>query len=280
MKFKNPNASIFVPDSKTSPECLSRTNLLCIAAHADDVEIMAYHPISNCYSRSDRWFSSVTVTDGAGTPRSGLYSEYTDAEMIAIRSMEQRKAAVIGEYAACIQLNYSSDIVKDASNDSLICELSDIIAIMQPETIYTHNLADKHDTHVAVVLRTIAACRSLPPEHRPKKLISCEVWRGLDWLSDSEKVLMDTSLHPNLAVSLVGVYDSQISGGKRYDLAAVSRRVANATFFESHEIDTSDSMNFGMDLSPLLTNSQNPLDFIKEHINTFMQEVSQRIKLM
>ena len=68
---------------------------------------------------------------------------------------------------------------------------------MHPEIVYTHNLADKHDTHVAVALRTIApsaACRPASPE----KVYSLEVWRGLDWLCDEDKVCFDTSNIPAL----------------------------------------------------------------------------------
>ena len=51
------------------------------------------------------------------------------------------------------------------------------------------NLVDKHDTHVAVVLRVIAAIRQMPPDIRPEKLYGCEVWRDLDWMLDSDKVV-------------------------------------------------------------------------------------------
>jgi len=38
----------------------------------------------------------------------------------------------------------------------------------------------------------------------------------------------------NLQFALLGVFESQIAGGKRYDLALMGRRRANATYFESH----------------------------------------------
>jgi len=96
--------------------------------------------------------------------------------------------------------------------------------------VYTHNLADKHDTHVAVALRLIQALQQLEPSERPAQVIGCEIWRALDWMVDSEKVVMDVSEHQNLQTALLGVFDSQIAGGKRYDAAAISRRLANATF--------------------------------------------------
>ncbi len=79
--------------------------------------------------------------------------------------------------------------------------------------------------------------RELPRGQRPKKVWGCEVWRNLDWLADDDKVLMDVSGHEHLAAALNGMFDSQIPGGKRYDLATLGRRRANATFLESHATD-------------------------------------------
>jgi hypothetical protein len=57
-------------------------------------------------------------------------------------------------------------------------------------------------------------------------VLGCEVWRDLDWLLDSDKVALDSSAKPELAAALLKVFDSQISGGKRYDLATLGRRAA------------------------------------------------------
>ncbi|MFP4541109.1 MAG: hypothetical protein ACLFR7_05730, partial [Opitutales bacterium] len=78
---------------------------------------------------------------------------------------------------------------------------------------------------------------ALPPEERPERVLGCEVWRGLDWMPDDEKVPLDVSGNLELAQQLNGVFDSQIVGGKRYDLATIGRRRANATFLESHHAD-------------------------------------------
>jgi hypothetical protein len=121
----------------------------------------------------------------------------------------------------------------------------------KPEVLYTHNLADKHPTHIAVALRTLAAVRSLPEEQRPRQVYGCEVWRDLDWMLDEDKVAFDLSEHENLQMALLGVFDSQIAGGKRYDLAGMGRRRANATFYASHGTDISTGMSFAMDLTPL-----------------------------
>jgi len=47
------------------------------------------------------------------------------------------------------------------------------------------------------------------------------------------------------------VYDSQIESGKRYDLAVIGCRRANATFFESYEGDKAGAITWAIDLTPL-----------------------------
>ena len=36
--------------------------------------------------------------------------------------------------------------------------------------------------------------REMMPSKLPKRVIGCEVWRNLDWLSDNEKIVMDDRL--------------------------------------------------------------------------------------
>src|ERR1035437_242310 len=100
MQFHNPLSEIYVPDEAPVEEALSRTTHLAIGAHQDDIEIMAYHGILECFGKADRHFTSVTVTNGAGSPRTGLYKDYTDEQMRKVRRQEQRKAASVGEYSA------------------------------------------------------------------------------------------------------------------------------------------------------------------------------------
>lgn len=93
MKFKNENASVYFPGE----ESFSEITDICIAAHQDDIEIMAYAPIAECYDSSTRSFCGVVVTDGAGSPRTGEYADYTDEQMKQVRIDEQRKAAKLGK---------------------------------------------------------------------------------------------------------------------------------------------------------------------------------------
>jgi hypothetical protein len=144
--------------------------------------------------------------------------------------------------------------------------------------VYTHNLADKHDTHIGVVIAALQAMRALPRAERPKKVIGCEVWRNLDWLPDADKVLMDVTGHDHLAAALNGVFDSQIAGGKRYDLATLGRRAANATFFESHATDKSNQLIFGMDLTPLVADENADITaFVANHLERFAADVQSRL---
>jgi len=277
MKLNNSAAEIYVPDAAAVEYALTRTTDLCFAAHQDDIEIMACGPILDCCERKDKWFAGVVVTDGAGSPRCGPYADHTDEDMKRIRVKEQKNAAMIGGYAAQFFLSYQSGEVKKPDNQTLIHELKDIILACAPEVIYTHNLADKHDTHIAVVLNVIRALKLIPRDKRPKKVFSMEVWRSLDWLCDGDKTPFDTSARPNIAAALLGVYDSQISGGKRYDLAAAGRRAANATFFQSHGVDQSDSLSFGLDITPLVDQDITPADFIGGYIDRFGDEVRGRV---
>lgn len=252
MKFHNPQADIFVPDGLAPREALARTTHMAISAHQDDIEIMAYHGIAECFGRDDRWFTGVVVTNGAGSPRAGIYERYTDEEMQKVRLREQRKAAYVGEYACQVQLGHTSAAVKDAKLPAVREDLVAVLRAARPEVVYLHNLADKHDTHVAVTLRAIAALREIASEHRPRKVYGCEVWRDLDWLPDEAKQALPVSARSNVAAALLGVFDSQVSGGKRYDLATAGRRLAHATYHASHATDTEAALNFAMDLTPLV----------------------------
>ncbi len=278
MKLHHPGAAIFIPDSRPVADALRRVTHLGIGAHQDDLEFMAFHGIIECFNRDDRWFGGVTCTNGAGSSRTGRYAGMSDDELMAVRKKEQDAAAAIGNYAAMIQLDYPSHSVKDPSDLHLQNDLSGILDATCPDVVYTHNPADKHETHVGVTISALLAMRSLPRDQRPGKVIGCEVWRNLDWLPDDCKVLMDVSGHDALAAALNGVFDSQISGGKRYDLGVLGRRSANATFFDSHTTDASTQLVFGMDLTPLIVNdSMDITDYVCGLVDRFRDDVSTKL---
>lgn len=278
LKLHHPHADVFVPDSMDPKTALARITHLCIAAHQDDIEILAYHGIAECFGREDKWFGGVVATNGSGSPRAGIYGRYSDEDMQTVRRHEQRKAAYIGEYGIQVQLAYSSSEVKDGTHTRVREDLQGLIDAAQPEVLYLHNPADKHDTHIAVLVRSLEAVRSLPKERRPKKAYGCEVWRDLDWLDDGEKVMLPASKYDNIAAALIGVFDSQISGGKRYDLATAGRRLANATYADPRTIDTFEAVTAAIDLTPFIEDDTLSLEtHTLEYIERFKNDVRQRI---
>ena len=275
----NPLARLVTPDGKTGPEAIRRTTHLGIGAHQDDLEFMAFHGILACYDRDDRWFGGVTVTDGRGSSRAGKFKDWTDDQIAAERIREQEAAAVIGQYSFIAQLGFGSAAVRDAKQTAVRDDLRRILEAARPEVVYLHNLADKHDTHVGCALRCIEAMRQLPKADRPQKVYGCEVWRDLDWLVDSEKTAMPISERPELARALNGVFATQIAGGKRYDLAVLGRRTANATFSNAHSTDQETAMQWAMDLTPLIQDETlDPLAYTVGFIERLKDDVASRIR--
>jgi LmbE family N-acetylglucosaminyl deacetylase len=278
MQFHKTNTDFFVPDGLDEAAALARTTHMCICAHQDDIEIMAYHGIAECFGQPDKWFAGVVSSDGAGSPRAGIYGGYTDEQMKQVRVVEQRKAAFVGDYACQIQLGFPSSEVKNVRNTALLEDLTQILRAARPEYVYLHNLADKHDTHVAVSLRAIAAMRGLSGEYRPKKVYGCEVWRALDWLQDEDKLALPVSARSNIAAALVGVFDSQVSGGKRYDLATAGRRLANATYLASHGTDEESALSLAMDLTPLVEDLNLPVAaYVLGYVDRLRADIQKRL---
>ena len=76
----------------------------------------------------------------------------------------------------------------------------------------------------------------------------------------------------------MGVYDSQITGGKRYDLATAGRKRANATYYDPLVTDQSTALEYGMDLMPLLHDPKlSPSDYVAGLIANFRGEVTGRL---
>jgi len=278
MKLTNKTADIFVPDGLVVDAALSRTTHLGIGAHQDDLEFMTVHGILACFGQPDKSYCGVTCTDGAGSSRSGVYAAYSDDQMKAVRLLEQRTAAMVGRYGAVLQLDFTSKQVKAHDNAPVADDLFEILKATRPQVVYTHAPSDKHDTHVGVVRAVVAALRRLPQGGRPQKVYGCEIWRDLDWLPDDRKVVLDVSDRANISSALSGVFDSQISGGKRYDDAVMGRRKAHATFFESHAVDSALLLTFAMDLTPLvIDDTLSVAGYTASLIDAMKADVMQRI---
>ena len=278
MKLRNNGASVLIPDGVREDAAVDRITHVGIGAHPDDLEIMAYHGIARCYRDRERWFAGVTCTNGAGSSRTGPFADTSDDEMCAVRRREQERAAAIGEYGLMVQLAYSSAEVNRADQTRLRGDLTDLLRAMRPRVVYAHSPADKHDTHVGVFVATIAALRDLDPEERPETVYGCESWRDLDWMDDDDKVILDVSAHPELALDLVGVFESQIAGGKRYDLATIGRRAANATFQKPRSPDRYEAAWLAMDLSLLVhDDSRDILDYVDGLVQRFARDVHEEL---
>jgi LmbE family N-acetylglucosaminyl deacetylase len=278
MQFAHPKSDVYVPDGGDPAAALARTTHLCVIAHQDDIEINAYPAVADCYGHPDRFLTGVTVTNGSGSARTGPFANHTDEQMQVVRAEEQREAARLGKYNLQIQLGYPSAEVKQPGNAGVLADLTAIFSACRPQVVYLHQPLDKHDTHVAVMLRCLDAIRTLPVEQRPAKVLGIEAWRGLDWLLDDEKIALDCSAHPELKLPIMQVFASQIAGGKRYDIAAIGRRQANATFHTAHATDQFTEVAWAIDLTALVTDDRLTVaEFAQARINRLREDVAARI---
>jgi len=279
MKMHQAGATTFIPDGQPLDDALRRVTHLGIGAHQDDLEVMAYHGIATCLDDAERWFGGITCTDGAGSPRTGPYAGCSNDEMKQVRRGEQDRAAELGGYGMMVQLDYPSTAVKGAGRADLEADLLALFEATSPEVVYTHNPADKHETHVAVCVAVINALRQLPAAARPASVYGCETWRDLDWLLDDDVVILDVGARPDLAERLIGVFESQIAGGKRYDVATIGRRRSNATFRESHAVGALEQAWLAMDLGPLVRDEGLDVEmYVDGLLDRFGDDVRERLK--
>lgn len=263
--FRHPAADVFVPDGVPPEAALARASHLAIVAHQDDAEFMAFSGIAQCYESGSDWFGVVVCTDGAGSPRRD--GGPSPDELRRLRRDEQRRAAEIGRYAFAIQLGYASAEAKDRSDPRLADDLRDILQAVPAGTVYLHNPADSHPTHVAVFAAALRALRSRPAK---RKVLGCEVWRGLDWLPEEAKIALDVSGHEDLARRLCAVFRSQADGGKRYEDAVPGRWQASATFRDPHAPDQAARISLAMDLTALAADpALDPRVFLAELVERF-----------
>ncbi len=278
IQLSNSDSEMCFPEGPSNDLQLRKTTHLGIGAHQDDLEILAIHGILEAYDNPELYFTGVTVTDGRSAPRSGLYTSISDDELWEIRCSEQKKAAEIGRYNAQFLLNYPSQQVKSTDRQMVIDDIKQILSVTSPSIIYTHNPVDKHETHVSVLLCVLQALRELTPPLEGVKLYGCEVWRGLDWLCDEDKIALDVSRHVDLQTTLLKAFDSQTKGGKRYDLATMGRRSANATYDQSHQTNTSDGITYAMDLTLLIQHPEMDISsFVNRVIQNLANDVTERL---
>jgi LmbE family N-acetylglucosaminyl deacetylase len=270
LQLSKARSEVFVPDGIDAAKALSRTTHLGIGAHTDDLEIMAIHGVLACYESDEAWFTGVVATDGAG----GGQGE----ELTTRRRAEQKRAAELGRYGALVLLDHSSAAVKDIGESSIVRDLVSVLRAAPAEVVYTHNLADAHDTHVAVALAVIAACRTLGDAERPRRVIGCEVWRDLDWLSGEAKIAMPLAGREDLERALIREFGSQLERHKRFDAGALGRRRANATFSDILRADDHEAVVWGMDLTPAAHGDVEPTELVRIHLRAFERDVEARLR--
>lgn len=266
--------SIYFPKNRNQ----NPVKWLCVCAHQDDCEIMAIDGILKGYYSKKYSFALVETTDGGGSARSGIFKDYTDEKMKLVRVEEQQKASEIGKYNSLYMLNYSSSEVKDKNNIDIINDYIQIIKELKPSVIYTHSILDKHPTHLGVVIKLITALRRLPKEYQPKLLYGCEVWRGLDWISDDRKIGFNVSGNERLQKKLLDVFESQIAGGKAYTKASIGRRYQNATYYQSHSVDSYKMISYAIDLKPLIDNKDLCVrDYALSFVEDLKKDISEKL---
>lgn len=245
---------------------------MAVAAHQDDVEIMALDGIFKGQG-ADASFCAVVLADGAGCPKNGKYSTLKPQEIMDLRMEEQKAASEIGRYNSLYLLKQPSLKIKAADEDIKKQILSALLENSPLDVLYIHNLCDKHPTHIGAAKLALSAALALPKEKRPKKLFGCEVWRALDWLDDEEKVRFNLDGNKNLASKLLSVFESQ-NATKSYDDGARGRRLANATFSESHLENDAKEVWLAMDLTPLLDEKKPDIkDFLAKKLRKFQDDV-------
>jgi len=270
----------YVPSGALPEEALGRGTHLGLVAHADDLEILAYHGILTAYRDPSQAFVGIVVSDGAGSVRSGPFAELDAAGLVEQRRKEQMRAAEIGRYAAVTQLGHPSHELKQLCEGKIDEELFELVRLVRPKVLYTHSLFDRHATHLAVTLRVLRVLRQLAESERPERVLGVEVWGDLDWLPAGARVELPVSGEPELESALLGAFESQLSA-KRYDLATVGRRLAHATFASSQRAEVTDRPLLAVDLGPVVSAPDfEPLAFAERWIDELKAETSARLQAL
>lgn len=281
MKFERHDAELFIPDGVTPETALSRADILAICAHPDDIEVMAVPGILKAYERGGLRFFGVVATNGVGSMRSVDYSDLSYLEMREIRIGEQKEAARLGKYSGLALLNYESGEVKDACFTDIDQDLKALLREIRPEEVYLHNPFDRHDTHIAVCVRSIGALRAVAAETgwKPEKVYGCEHWRGLDWLVHCDRVALPVHDPEHISDKLLTVYQSQMMGVRQFDQAVRGRRIVNATYQEGYAIGHDHEVAFAVDLLPLVEDPSIPVtDYVRHMVERFRADIFSRLE--
>ena len=278
MNFSQNRAEAHAPAGGDWLSALASTTHLGIGAHPDDLEIMAYPGICACRGQKNLCFSGVIATNGAGAPRSGSTTQLSGSDLVNIRREEQKQAATLGGYATILQLAHPSAEIRGPGRKALTTDLLQIFRAAKPKVLYLHNPADRHETHLAVLLACLDALRQLPPADQPAEIYGCEVWGDLDWVPAGKVVRLPCPAPADFGPSLLRVFRSQVES-KRYDLAAAGRRRAQATFADAYTPDQAEEVVLALDLKPLVRNPRlSVVNFLSGLAAEFQEQTLDRIR--
>lgn len=278
MNFSQTRAEVHAPAGGDCLSALASTTHLGIGAHADDLEIMAFPGICACRGQEKLRFSGVIATDGVGSPRAGSTTQLSGSDLFNIRREEQKQAAALGGYATITQLAHPSAGIRGPNRSTLTSDLLQILKSSKPKVLYLHNPADRHETHLAVLLACLDALRQLPPADHPDEIYGCEVWGDLDWVPANKVVRLNCPAPADFGPSLLRVFSSQV-GAKRYDLAAAGRRRAQATFADAYTPDQAEEVVLALDLKPFLRDPKlSVMDFVSGLAKEFQEQTLDRIR--
>jgi LmbE family N-acetylglucosaminyl deacetylase len=273
MNVKLPeNARLWLRSGFDLGELLQKTTHLAVVAHQDDLEIGAFHGILQCYHQSDRCFGGVILTNGANPPKQGEYSGMSGEEMSLLRNKEQEKAAEIGNYGWVLQLNLSSGTLDDELGGRMGDWFKQWMSEMRVETLYSHHPLDQHPTHLAS-FRWLHRLIKGVAEYQDLNWFGVEVWGKLEWLPLRFRVNLDVTEGDGLAQKLIQVFESQLAS-KRYDLAELGLRQANATYAQSHQVDHICALSYAADLSAFLSSEMT----VEEWVDSVLAEKRREIK--
>lgn len=276
------DAELYVPDG-TSPEtAMERADILAIGAHPDDLEIMAASGILRANAGEGRRFFGIVATNGGGTRCCQDPDAADYRETCGRRIREQKHAADLGRYSGLALLNWESQEIKDACFLPPNEDLKTLLRLIRPREVFLHNPLDRHDTHVAVCLRAIAALRAVAGETgwHPEAVYGCENRRGLDWLVHCDRTSLPVTEPSMLADSLLEAFPSQNAGNRQFVRAVRGRRIANATFQDAPGAgDGGAEVTFALDLLPLVEDpGASVCDFAEQIIERVRADVRSRIE--
>ncbi len=250
---------------KFDKNCATKPKFMCIGAHKDDVEIMAFDGI---IKGLDGGFVAVVLTSGSTCPKGEMLKDLSPKEISALRTNEQLEASKIGKYAGLYLIEKESPELQNY-DEQLVHSLCEILqANRGMDTVYIHSPFDRHKTHRRAFDVAIDAFRMLDKADLPRKVYACEVWGSLDWYNGKYRTEFVLDGHEQLAYDLMSCFKSQ-NQAKRYDLAVGARRQANATFGDGHALDMAKSVALALDVTDLVCGKVEKEEFIDSCLAEF-----------